>query len=43
MAKSTSPKRIESNSRKRKGVHSKKENSPSKNSKHYKKKYKGFF
>ena len=32
---------IESNRRKRKGVHSKTKNSASKNAKHYKKKYRG--
>ena len=41
MAKSSSPNKIESNSKKRKGVHSKKKTSTSKNAKHYKKKYRG--
>lgn len=40
MAKTTSNS-IESNSRKRKGRHSKKRTSNSKNAKHYKKKYRG--
>jgi hypothetical protein len=41
MARALSNTKIESKSRKRKGVHSKKRTSKMKHSKHYKKKYRG--
>jgi hypothetical protein len=41
MAKISTNNRIGSNSKKRRGIHSKKKSSPNKNSKHYKKKYRG--